>query len=52
MNIVTGSGNNRKVFEFPHASVVHNSPKSEQKAALNLLCGMLNISTEEERKSA
>lgn len=46
MNIVTGSGNSRKVFEFPAAEIVNRSPVNQQVAAKNLLCGMLNISLE------
>ncbi len=46
MNIITGSGGSRKVFEFPHASIVNRSPVEEQEAAKALLCRMLKIPTE------
>lgn len=46
MNIVTGSGKDRKVFEFPHASIVNRSPVEQQEAAKNLLCNMLHIPLE------
>lgn len=52
MDIVTGSGRNRKVFTFPDASVVHASPKAEQKAAKHLLCEMLNIDPESHKEVA
>lgn len=43
MNIVTGSGDSRKVLEFPHASIVNRSPEAEQQAACRMLCRMLNV---------
>jgi len=46
MNIVTGSGNRRKVFEFPAAEIVHHSPINQQVAAKELLCNMLKIPLE------
>ncbi len=48
MNIVTGSGGSRKVFVFPHASIVNKSPVEEQVAARNLLCNILGISADME----
>lgn len=47
MNIVTGSGNNRSVLTIPHASIVLSSPKSQQKAAKNLICDLLGIERSE-----
>lgn len=44
MRIVTGSGNDRKVFNFPHASIVNRSSKAEQQAGKELLCNLLNVS--------
>jgi hypothetical protein len=46
MNIVTGSGKNRDVFTMPHAIIVKQSPKSQQKQALALICSMLSIPLE------
>lgn len=52
MNIVTGRGKSRSVFTFPCAHFVHNSKKPEQKQALGLLCGMLNIPTDDKEMAA
>jgi hypothetical protein len=46
MNIVTGSGNRRSVFQFPCSVIVNRSPEDQKIAARNLLCNMLNISPE------
>lgn len=43
MRIVTGSGNARKVLNFPHASIVNRSSKAEQQAGKELLCNLLNV---------
>lgn len=43
MHIVTGSGRNRKVLEFPCAAIVKSSPEDQQKQGKELLCSMLNI---------
>ncbi len=43
MDIIQGSGNSRKVLVFPCSHFVHNSSKSEQKQAKNLLCSLLGI---------
>jgi len=46
MDIITGSGKNRDVFTMPHAIIVKQSPKSQQKQALALICSMLKIPME------
>jgi hypothetical protein len=43
MQIVSGRGNRRSVFVFPSSHFVKKSPADQQKAALNLLCGMMGI---------
>jgi hypothetical protein len=43
MNIVTGSGRHRKVFELPCATIVKRSPEGEQKEAASVVCSLLGI---------
>lgn len=47
MKIVTGRGNNRRVFEIPHASVVNASDVKEQIMVRDLVCEMLGVSQRE-----
>lgn len=44
MNIIAGRGRRRKnLIEFPHGSIVNQSPKDEQVGGRILLCQLLSV---------